>query len=57
MVQDILSRHCSSDITLNDNERFVTDQLHVPIELVYEAKVMTNFISSVVFSSCSHLRH
>jgi len=56
-VQDILSCHCSSDITLNDNERFVTDQLHIPIELVYEAKVMTNFVSSVVFSSCSHLRH
>ena len=42
MVQDILSRHCSGDITLTDHERFVTDQLHVSIELVYEAKVITN---------------
>ena len=44
MVQDILSRHCSSDITLTDHERFVTHQLHVSTELVYEAKVITNMI-------------
>ena len=39
MVQDILSRHCAGDITLNDQERFVVDQLHVSCEIVYEAKV------------------
>ena len=39
MVQDILSRHCTGDITLNDQERFVVDQLHVSCEILYEAKV------------------
>ena len=40
MVQDILSRHCSGDITLNDQERFIADRLHVSTEILYEAKVM-----------------
>lgn len=48
MVQDILSRHCSSDITLTDHERFVTHQLHVSTELVYEAKVITNVITCII---------
>ena len=38
-MQDILSRHCSGDITLNDQERFIVDQLHVSTEILYEAKV------------------
>ena len=39
MMQDILCRHCTGDITLNDQERFVVDQLHVSCEILYEAKV------------------
>ena len=39
MVQDILSRHCSGDITLNNEERFVVGHLHISSEILYEAKV------------------
>ena len=38
-MQDLLSRHCSGDITLNKQERFIADQLHVSCEILYEAKV------------------
>jgi len=50
MVQDILSRHCSSDITLTDNETFVTDRLHLSVELVYEAKVIPNTLMIVLIT-------
>lgn len=41
LVQDILSRHCSGDINLNEQERFIVDHLHVPTVILYEAKVNT----------------
>ena len=38
LVREILYRHCSSE-DLTENEVFIIEELHVPYQLVFEAKV------------------
>ena len=60
-VQEVLSRHCNEDEELSPSEGFVINQLKVPAEWVYEAKVSLSiygvnvvFLALLLLSSSSH---